>query len=124
MRMRCLTSQCSYCWGAIPLHRQRCVRGLMIARRQSRPARDLKVTALWWSRRDSALMTWKRGAKPTTALGASDMDYSIERLGAAMRSQVTRGKVTQSIVGPRTMLQVTGLDLETVQSVEHLVPPG
>lgn len=49
---------------------------------------------------------------------------SFERLAAALRSTVTRGKVTAAVVGPRTLLQVAILDNETNQSVELLLPPG
>jgi len=41
-----------------------------------------------------------------------------------MRSQVTRGTVTLSTVGPRTLLQLTGLEGETIDQVELLLPPG
>lgn len=46
------------------------------------------------------------------------------RLIAAIRSLVTRGKVTDSRVGPRTLLQITGLEGEVKQLVELLLPPG
>jgi phage gp45-like len=37
---------------------------------------------------------------------------------------ITRGKVASATVGPRTVLQVTGLDNETFNGVELLLPPG
>lgn len=46
------------------------------------------------------------------------------RLIAAIRSLVTRGKVTDARIGPRTLLQVTGLEGEVKQLVELLTPPG
>lgn len=39
-------------------------------------------------------------------------------------AQTSRGKVLSSAVGARIMLTVTGLDGETFQSVELLLPPG
>jgi phage baseplate assembly protein V len=48
----------------------------------------------------------------------------IDRLASAVRSMLTRGKVTRATVGARTLLQVTGLDGETIEQVEHLMPPG
>ena len=39
-------------------------------------------------------------------------------------SMITRGKVASATVGPRTVLQVTGLDNETFNGVELLLPPG
>jgi phage gp45-like len=41
-----------------------------------------------------------------------------------MRSQVTRAKVASAVVGPRTLLQVVGLDGEVKTTVELLLPPG
>ena len=52
------------------------------------------------------------------------MQHTIERLASALRSVVTRGKVTGAAVGGRTLLQITGLDGEVKQSVELLLPPG
>ncbi len=49
---------------------------------------------------------------------------SLQRLGNALRGMITRGKVTGAVVGPRTLLQITGLDGEVMQSVELLLPPG
>lgn len=49
---------------------------------------------------------------------------SIERIGAALRNIVTRGKVMQTRVGSRTVTQVTGLDGEIEQTIEILLPPG
>ncbi len=49
---------------------------------------------------------------------------SLERLGAALRSLVTRGTVQRSTVGRRTMLQISGLAGEVVANVELLLPPG
>jgi phage gp45-like len=43
---------------------------------------------------------------------------------AATRSAVVRGKVTNAIVGPRTLLVITGLDGEVIDTVEMLLPPG
>ena len=48
----------------------------------------------------------------------------LRRIGNALRSGVTRAKVTQATVGPRTILQVTGLDNESFDGVELLLPPG
>jgi phage gp45-like len=48
----------------------------------------------------------------------------LARLASAMRSMVTRGKVAAAVVGPRTLLQVTGLQNETKTGVELLLPPG
>ena len=48
----------------------------------------------------------------------------FERLASAVRSMVTRAKVQQTVVGPRTLLQITGLEGEVKQSVELLLPPG
>ncbi|WP_428485943.1 phage baseplate assembly protein domain-containing protein [Rhodopila sp.] len=48
----------------------------------------------------------------------------LNALGAALKSIVSRGKVANSRVGPRTLLQVTGLDGVTQQVVELLLPPG
>lgn len=42
----------------------------------------------------------------------------------AVRSLVSRGKVAQATIGPRTILQITGLNNETKQSAELLLPPG
>jgi phage gp45-like len=39
-------------------------------------------------------------------------------------SLITRGKVSSAKVGPRTVMQVTGLDNETFNGVELLLPPG
>jgi phage gp45-like len=39
-------------------------------------------------------------------------------------SMITRGKVAAATVGPRTVMQVTGLDNETFDGVELLLPPG
>jgi phage gp45-like len=46
------------------------------------------------------------------------------RLAAALRSLVSRGKVTAAAIGNRTLLQVTGLAGEVKQSVALLLPPG
>jgi phage gp45-like len=48
----------------------------------------------------------------------------IARVAAAVRNLVTRGKVTKSIVGARTLLQITGLQGEVKATVELLLPPG
>lgn len=40
------------------------------------------------------------------------------------RSDVSRGKVTGTKMGPRTLLQVTGLDGVVMNTVELLLPPG
>ena len=48
----------------------------------------------------------------------------FDRLASAVRSLVTRGKVAASTVGPRTLLQISGLDDEVKTSVELLLPPG
>lgn len=48
---------------------------------------------------------------------------TLARLGAAMRSMVTRGKVTQSGVGSRVVCMVTGLDGE-IYPVELVHPFG
>jgi len=47
-----------------------------------------------------------------------------DRQASAIRSTVTRAIVTNAQVGPRTILQVSGLDNEDVQTVELLQPPG
>lgn len=49
---------------------------------------------------------------------------SIARLGSVVRRLISRGKVTQSRIGARTLLQVTGMDGETKQTIELLLPPG
>ena len=49
---------------------------------------------------------------------------SMERLAAAMRSMVYRGKVAAAVVGSRTLLQITGLMNEVKVSVPLLLPPG
>ncbi|MDT7952837.1 MAG: phage baseplate assembly protein [Acetobacteraceae bacterium] len=49
---------------------------------------------------------------------------SEDQLGAAIRSAAVRGVVTQSRIGPRTLLLVTGLDGEVANVVELLLPPG
>lgn len=48
----------------------------------------------------------------------------LDRLAAALQSMLTRGKVTDARVGPRTLLQITGLDGVVQQEVELLLPPG
>ena len=48
----------------------------------------------------------------------------LDRLGAALRVLLTRGKVTDTRIGARTLLQFTGLQGEIKQPVELLVPPG
>jgi phage gp45-like len=48
----------------------------------------------------------------------------FERLAGAIRSMVTRAKVAGAIVGPRTLLQITGLNGEVKTTVELLLPPG
>ena len=48
----------------------------------------------------------------------------LARLSSSLRSMVTRGKVTAAIVGPRTLLQITGLEGEVKHTVELLLPPG
>jgi phage gp45-like len=48
----------------------------------------------------------------------------IARLASAVRSMVTRAKVTGAAVGARTILQISGLDGETKATVELLLPPG
>jgi phage gp45-like len=51
------------------------------------------------------------------------MDES-DRLSSAMRSMLTGGKVMAARMGPRTLLQVTGLDGEVAQVIELLLPHG
>ena len=46
------------------------------------------------------------------------------QVGDALKGMVTRGKVTDTRVGPRTLLQIAGLDGVTQQVVELLLPPG
>lgn len=46
------------------------------------------------------------------------------QLAGRIASMVTRGKVAAAVVGPRTLLQVTGLDGESFDEVELLLPPG
>lgn len=48
----------------------------------------------------------------------------LDRLAAAIKNAVTRGKVADTRIGPRTLLQVTGLDGVTQQVIELLLPPG
>ena len=48
----------------------------------------------------------------------------LERLAAALRSTISRAIVTGSTIGMRTLLQIRGLDNETVDAVELLLPPG
>ena len=48
----------------------------------------------------------------------------LRRLGNAVASTVTRAKVSTATIGPRTMLQVTGLDNEVFDDVELLLPFG
>jgi phage gp45-like len=43
---------------------------------------------------------------------------------AALESLVYRGKVIAAVVKGRTLLQVTGLDQDTYNNVELLLPPG
>jgi phage gp45-like len=43
---------------------------------------------------------------------------------STLLSMITRGKVASATVGARTILQVTGLDNETFNGVELLLPPG
>lgn len=49
---------------------------------------------------------------------------SLERLGSALRSLVTRGRVQSATVGARTLMQISGLAGETASQVELLLPPG
>jgi phage gp45-like len=48
----------------------------------------------------------------------------LDRAHSAIQSLLTGGKVTAARMGPRTLLQITGLDNEVVQTVELLLPPG
>lgn len=48
----------------------------------------------------------------------------LARLANTLRNTVSRAKVTEAAIGPRTVLQLTGLDNEAFQSVELLLPPG
>ena len=48
----------------------------------------------------------------------------LSRLASAVRSLVTRAQVTGATVGPRTLLQITGLQGEVKSTVELLLPPG
>jgi phage gp45-like len=48
----------------------------------------------------------------------------MDRLGNAIKTLVTRGKVAGAVVGPRTLMQITGMDGVTQQVVELLLPPG
>ena len=48
----------------------------------------------------------------------------LEALGRAVRSAVTRGKITSAPIAGRTLAQVTGLAGETKQGVEVLHPFG
>lgn len=47
-----------------------------------------------------------------------------DELHNRISAQTSRGKVAASAVSTRTMLTVTGLDGETFQNVELLLPPG
>ncbi len=48
----------------------------------------------------------------------------LDRMGAALRMLISRGKVTDTRIGSRTLLQLTGLQGEIKQTVELLLPPG
>lgn len=48
----------------------------------------------------------------------------LDRMAAALRAMVSRAKVTDTRVGARTLLQLTGLQGEIKQPVELLLPPG
>lgn len=48
----------------------------------------------------------------------------FERIADALRNAVTRGKVAQTAVQARTVMQTTGLDNETFNGIELLLPPG
>jgi phage gp45-like len=48
----------------------------------------------------------------------------LARLASAVRSLVTRAKVTAAAVGSRTLLQISGLQGEVKTTVELLLPPG
>jgi phage gp45-like len=48
----------------------------------------------------------------------------LDRIASAIKSAITRGKVANTRVGPRTFLQITGLDGVVQQTVELLLPPG
>ena len=45
-------------------------------------------------------------------------------LFSMLQGMISRGKVTNTRIGPRTLLQITGLDGQTQQVVELLLPPG
>lgn len=51
------------------------------------------------------------------------MDH-LRRLGSTLESMITRGKVVSAQLGPRTLLNLTGLDGEAFDQVELLLPPG
>jgi phage gp45-like len=48
----------------------------------------------------------------------------LARLASAIRSLVTRAKVANAAIGPRTLLQISGLNSEAKTTVELLLPPG
>ena len=48
----------------------------------------------------------------------------IERVVTMLRAVVTRGKIIASAIGARTVAQVSGLDNETLNGIELLLPPG
>ena len=48
----------------------------------------------------------------------------MSAIGNVLKSLISRGKVTDTRVGPRTLLQISGLDGVTQQVVEILLPPG
>jgi phage gp45-like len=48
----------------------------------------------------------------------------LDGLLSTLQGMICRGKVTNTRVGPRTLLQITGVDGQTQQVVELLLPPG
>ena len=48
----------------------------------------------------------------------------IERVVNMVRAVVTRGKIVAAAIGARTVTQVSGLDNETLNGIELLLPPG
>ena len=65
------------------------------------------------------------GAEPARGLAASGGIWRrMNMLGPILKGLITRGKVTDTRVGPRTLLQISGLDGVAQQVVELLVKHG
>lgn len=48
----------------------------------------------------------------------------MHRVLGMLRALVTRGRIVSAVVGARTVVQITGLDGETFNGIEMLLPPG